>query len=372
MKLRILEIVGDPVGGIRKHVHSIIKSIDKENFEIFYSYSYSNKDLIFDDEIISMDIDDSKQLKLKIYKKPHFSDLINIYKLVKFVKVNNIQVIHGHGAKGGMYARILKLFTNVKTIYTPHGGVLHNSFGKIPDFIYILVEKILIPLTNMVVVESNYSKNRYIEKIGDIKEKLVLNYNGVSYNNKEKKIDIPSNLIDKNDDKIDLAIFARLHDMKGQDIAIKALQYLSDNYILNLFGNDENKELLKDLVKGLNLEQRVYFHGDTRCPEEMMKHIDIILIPSAFESFSYVAAEGLMMKKLVIANDVGGLKEVLAENSGILIENIDEYNLSNTIKSITKELETTIVLNGNKKYFEDFQESSMIINLQNIYKKFIS
>jgi len=370
--IRILEIAGEPVGGVRKHVHSILKNINKQECVMYYCYSSTNKDSTFNTEINLLKLEDSKQIKLPIYKKPHFTDLVNIYKLVKFIKVNDIQIVHGHGAKGGMYARIVKLFINVKTIYTPHGGVLHNSFGKISDFIYKTVEKSLIPLTDIVVVESNYSKNKYIEKIGDIREKLVLNYNGVSYTESEEKINIPLGLKNKEKNEIHLAIFARLHYMKGQDIAIKTLQYLPDNYVLNLFGEGEEKEILKKIVKNLNLERRVYFHGDTSFPEEMMKYIDIILIPSSFESFSYVAAEGLMMKKLVIANNIGGLKEVLAENSGILIEDIDEQKLSDSIKNLVKNEEANIISNGYKRYKKNFQESHMIVNLENTYKGLIS
>jgi len=371
-KIKVLQIVGEPIGGIRKHIHSIIKGVDKNNFEIYYSYSNLYKDLTFTSDINSMNILDNKQLKLKVYKKPHVSDIFNIYKLVKFIKENSIEIVHGHGAKGGMYARVVKLFTNVKTIYTPHGGVLHNSFGRLSGFVYTLVEKSLIPLTDIVLVESNYSKNKYIEKISDLQEKLILNYNGVSIPSEKIENSIPNILLNKPEDQVALAIFARLHDMKGQDIAIKALQYLSDNYILNLFGDGERKESLKGLVKSLNLEQRVYFHGDTSYPEEMMKYIDIILIPSSFESFSYVAAEGLMMKKLVIANKVGGLKEVLAENSGILIDEIDEHKLFNCIKRLTKEMQADIILNGHKRYLQYFQESKMVSSLENIYKKLIS
>lgn len=367
--IRILEISGEPVGGVRKHVHSILKNIDKNEFKIYYSYSNINKDATFDKEIYLIKLHKDELLELKIFKKPSFSDFVNIYKLIKFVKTNDIQIVHGHGAKGGMYARVIKLFTNIKSIYTPHGGILHNSFGKVSEFIYKTVEKILVPLTDIVVVESVYSKNKYIEKIKDIQEKLILNYNGVSYNEPENKIVIPNSLlVNKKDQQINLAVFARFHDMKRQDIAIKALKHLSDKYVLHLFGNGEKKEYLQYLVKSLDLNERVFFHGDVSYPEEMMKYVDVIIIPSYFESFSYVAAEGLMMKKLVIANKTGGLKEVLDHNSGILIENMNEYNLSDVIDKLYYEKYLSIVSNGYERYIKYFQEKRMIKNLEIIYK----
>ena len=43
-----------------------------------------------------------------------------------------VDVLHGHGAKGGAYARLAarklkRKGSRVKAIYTPHGGSLHYS-----------------------------------------------------------------------------------------------------------------------------------------------------------------------------------------------------------------------------------------------------
>ena len=40
-------------------------------------------------------------------------------------------VMHGHGAKGGAYARLARA-RNAIRVYTPHGGSLHYRWGS-PD-----------------------------------------------------------------------------------------------------------------------------------------------------------------------------------------------------------------------------------------------
>lgn len=366
-KIKVLQIVGEPVGGIRKHVHSILFNLDKTQFDQFYTYSINDKDISFkkDMKILSNIIVDN--LEINVVKKPQITDIKNIIKIIKFIKKYNIDIVHGHGAKGGMYARIATLFTNVKSVYTPHGGVLHNAFNRLLTYLYISVEKLLKYLTDIVVVESNYSKIKYIEKIGDIGSRLILNYNGISINQEENVL-IPDVLFLKKAEYINLAIFARLHKMKGQDIAIKSLEYLPSNYILHLFGNGEEMNPLHQLVKELDLQSRVYFHGDTNNTELIMNYIDIVLIPSTFESFSYVAAEALMMKRLVIANSVGGLKEVLAQESGILIENMDEFKLSKCLLNLNNKYKDLLIENGYNRYLQFFQENKMISNLESIYK----
>ena len=367
-KARLLQIVGEPVGGTRKHVHSILQGIDRAKFDLFYCYSTIGVDSSFQSEVNDPYFCNIQTFSLRIHKTPHYNDLQNIVKILRFVKRNEIDIVHGHGAKAGTYARLLKCFANVKCMYTPHGGVLHDSFGMFASWVYLSVEKLLKPFTDLVIVESRYSKNKYLEKVGNLKGRVILNYNGVSIP-KKKLEHIPSDLECKPSGVTRLAIFARLHQTKGQEIAIKALANLPSICILHLFGDGPDKDRLLQLASDLSLKDRVFCHGDLPSVELLMTYIDVVLIPSSFESFSYVAVEAMMMRRPVIANAVGGLEEVLDEGSGILLDNIDEANLAEAVLLLMDDnsLKARLVKKGYARFNELFHERTMLSNLEKIY-----
>src|SRR2546425_258510 len=50
-------------------------------------------------------------------------------------------VVHGHGAKGGAYARLVR--TRAIRVYTPHGGSLHYRWATPSGALYLGLERVL-------------------------------------------------------------------------------------------------------------------------------------------------------------------------------------------------------------------------------------
>ena len=63
-------------------------------------------------------------------------------------------VIHGHGAKGGAYARLLPRVTSRVVLYTPHGGALHYSWRSPAGALFLGLERLLMARTDGILFES--------------------------------------------------------------------------------------------------------------------------------------------------------------------------------------------------------------------------
>ena len=48
--------------------------------------------------------------------------------------------VHGHGAKGGAYARLARAAQRAIRVYTPHGGSLHYRWSS-PSALYLALER---------------------------------------------------------------------------------------------------------------------------------------------------------------------------------------------------------------------------------------
>ncbi|MGI0011512.1 MAG: glycosyltransferase family 4 protein [Nitrosopumilaceae archaeon] len=371
-----MQVVGEPVGGIRKHVHSIINGIDTALFSQSYAYSGTVQDARFLQEIGALRIQLHGELPLHIRKKPHFSDLVNLWKLVRYVKKNKVDILHGHGAKGGLYARLVAKFCGIKAVYTPHGGMVHNMFSKWEDKLYVAVEKWLAKKTDFFLFESKYTADNFQSKVVKLPlHRWMVNYNGIAEVNldavalRSRSVGYESNAADI----FNIGVFGVLRVQKGQIFAIRAMPHLliseDKRVVLHLFGDGPDRDELQNFVNGLGIVENVKFHGDVNDPEVHMFAMDVILIPSLFESFGYVAIEAMALQKLVITNKVGGLLEVIDEQTGILIEPENEMEVVNAIRSclLRRNWIVQLASQGKAKVGNVFSLHNMIRNLENIY-----
>lgn len=329
-KVKVLQIVGDPFGGIRKHVHDILKGLHSD-FDFIY-VSSKNGDKIFVEEIDDLSKKIESYYALDIKKRPSVSDLANIYKIYKILKKHKVDVVHGHGAKGGLYARVAGKLAGCKVIYTPHGGVVHSMFKPFEAKLYKAVEKFLCIFTDLLIFESNYTANSFNEKFGCKKVKKIVNYNGVEIPPGLPKKEIKS----QNSWPKKIGVFGMMREEKGQDLAYAAIKTLvQEGYQLELhfYGDGPLKKKLEECSTSDQLTEQVYFHGEVTNVYEKMLEMDFILIPSRFESFGYVAVEAAMLGLPVVAARVGGLLETVGD-SKLMFNSADEFDIMQKLKLV--------------------------------------
>ncbi|MDG4812240.1 glycosyltransferase [Hydrogenovibrio sp. 3SP14C1] len=365
-KLRILQVVGDPVGGIRKHIHDILNRLNVE-FDFFY-ISSKKGDSIYYDEIDAIKQKIINHQTLNILKKPSKSDLTNIYKIYKFIKKYQIDLVHGHGAKGGLYARIAGKLAGCKVIYTPHGGVVHSMFKPVEAKVYKLVEKTLCYFTDLIIFESNYTAEEFKRKFVCGSVETFVNYNGVElpevFTEKRKCIkSIPKKL----------GVFAMLRTEKGQHLAFQAVkELLQEGELLELhfFGDGELRSTFEKDAGESMMKERFFFHGEVTNVYEHMTNMDFVLIPSLFESFGYVAVEAMMVGVPVISSNTGGLKEVVNSKRGFIFEPDDIEDMKSAIRvaiTSSSKIQQEMILKAKRHALELFSLDRMSKQLGGLY-----
>lgn len=373
----ILLVVGDPTGGIRRHVHSIIKGIDKATFKISYVYDDSVADSAFYKEINVLTSNLVGKMALKVHKSPHPTDVINIYQLRHFVISQHVDIIHGHGAKAGLYARVVGLMTGIPSVYTPHGGVTHDMFSRWAGWVYQTIERILAPLTGQFIFESQYTANAMAKRLGYVPKNAVVNNNGVELLSASASLveDAKNIMLEIDGGSIlRFGVFGMLREQKGQSVAISALKILKQRNLsvsLHLFGDGPAKELLKQKSLDDGVSDAVFFHGDTSPVEPWMCAVDVIVIPSLFESFGYVAVEAMMLQRPIIASMVGGLKDILTDDTAILVPSKDPVLLSDAMCCCLNERANLQLMSqrAQSRAQSRFTLIAMINGVQTVYSK---
>ncbi|MBP2654158.1 MAG: glycosyl transferase group 1 [Firmicutes bacterium] len=374
-KIRVLQILGDPVGGIRKHVHSILLNLDADVFAQSYAYSTQACDSTFREELAEIrNVLEDRIIPLSIEKRPGFHDVYNVIKLAQFIKVNNISIVHGHGAKGGLYTRLLKKICNVKAIYTPHGGAVHRMFSPAADALYTFVERILFNMTDFFIFESKYSAEAYCTKVQKKPQNMTVNYNGVRFPNMKLIEARAQDFSYRNNygSIFHLGVFGMLRHQKGQMYALQACEelILGKMLVLHFFGDGPDRKKLEDIVLSKGLGANVVFHGDVREVEPHMFNMDAILVPSLFESFGYVAVESMSMQKPVVASAAGGLLEIIEHGkTGLLVSTGDINSIKAAIITLIEDNEYSnrLAKAGKETFYSRFSQERMIENIKKIY-----
>ncbi|MFH1564189.1 MAG: glycosyltransferase [Nitrospirota bacterium] len=117
---------------------------------------------------------------------------------------------------------------------------------------------------------------------------------------------------------------------------VKRLTEAGYNIILDVIGDGELREDVKEQVRELRLEKYVNFLGARPNEEvaEYMQDCDLFVLPSFAESFGVVVIEALACGKPVVSTYCGGPEDILTKDTGILIQPGDENALFEAIKYI--------------------------------------
>ncbi|MCK5882807.1 MAG: glycosyltransferase, partial [Bacteriovoracaceae bacterium] len=362
-KLKVLQIVRIPAGGIRKHIVSIIEGMESGNFECYLATDVNFADNTYK---ISPPLSDDKIYSISIPNSPGPKDLLMLWKLYCHYKSFKLDIIHGHGAKGGLYARLLGRMLGAKVFYTAHGGSLHAMHGSLKNALYQIIEKTLYYFTDKLVFESEYSRDTYFTKVRDAGVKAVLNYNGTH---------VPEVLpASKNfSGEITIGAFGILRPIKGHDLLIKAAKLLLDNgYNIRVLisGSGEEENNLRKLATSLKIEDKLTIQTDTSDVEATMKECHLIAHPSHFESFGYVAIEAMALGIPVLSSDRGGLKEIVKDNETGYVFSLTPESISEKVQQAVDDTEkrNRIIEKAYTKVSTKFNEQSMVSNILEEYR----
>ncbi|PEC51941.1 glycosyltransferase family 4 protein [Bacillus sp. AFS096315] len=289
-----------------------------------------------------------------------------IYKTYKFIKKNNIKVIHCHDTFSLKYAYLLKKLIKIKVVFTVHDTNIYNEgLNKYPVDKYIAIS------------ESVYTRLiKYIPR-----DRIELIYNGVNLNRFKR----PYRYSDTNTSKGDtftISCVARIMpEKKGQDILIKALNVLKNKYkhvnfkcyFAGASHNEESMKELNELVKKFHLENNIKFLGNVENMEKLYANTDVMVLPSRYEGFGLVVVEALAAGCCVVVSKLEGPLEIIkdTEEYGLHFEKEDYMELAEKLHLLLSDKDFYKKYNNYQKitnYLEkNFSLENMIKNYNKIY-----
>mgnify|MGYP002620617061 FL=1 len=316
--LRILHVMRAPVGGLFRHVLDLAGEQARRGHLVGLVADRNATDELTAEKLAAI----APQLRLGLSlipmsRRPGLGDLSALRAVRNLAATLDLDVLHGHGAKGGAYARLARPFfarrgRRVRVFYTPHGGSLHYRPGTAAGVVFSLLERIMGRLTDGLIFESGFARQAYGRLVGERGAPRRVIANGLQPRDFTVTPAAP--------DAADFLFIGELRALKGVDVLLKALAEVIGQRPVRavIVGAGPDGDAFKAEAARLGLETHVTFPG--AMPAESAFPLGrALVVPSRAESFPYVVLEAGAAGKPLIATCVGGIPEIVAGTQTTLI-----------------------------------------------------
>ncbi len=300
---------------------------------------------------------------------------LTIRRLSSFVKKNNIDILDCHSNRDASYAMFAKLFTRVKVIRSRH------VTDKIrDDFFHKLVWK----YGNDHIITTAYKIKKDIIRLKlATPEKIDVALAGVDEKRFHPSIDaakLKENLSIPKDNIVISNIGMIRHD-KGQLFFVKACIEIAkefDNVTFLQIGEATNstkgyKQEVLNEGERLIKEGRLKFLGYHSDIENYIALSDIIVIASiGTEAQTRLVSQAFLMKKNVVATDIGGLPEMIQDGkTGLLCKAGNPESIKEAVSFLIKNEAKRKELQDNAySYAQEYMTFDKMMNqVLGIYEK---
>jgi glycosyltransferase involved in cell wall biosynthesis len=338
--LNILHVFRTPVGGLFRHVLDLSRAQAARGHRVGIIADSSTGGARTESQFAEIAPHLALGVtRLPMKRHPNPSDLGALMQVTKIVSRLDADVVHGHGAKGGLYGRLATPKKRALRVYTPHGGSLHYSRNSIGGWLNLTAEQALMLRTDLFLFESAYSAGVFRRKIGDPGDRMRVVLNGVA----------PEEFVPAmfGPDATDLIYIGELRDIKGVDVLIDAVGLLHNRgrrVTATLVGHGPDGDKLKAQAERLGVGDAVRILPAMPVREALALG-RIMVMCSRAESLPYVVLEAAASAKPLIATNVGGIPEIYGPLTKTLVPPGDALALSKAINR-TFDNPTEIVANA--------------------------
>jgi glycosyltransferase involved in cell wall biosynthesis len=312
-RLRIIHCFRAPVGGLFRHVLDLSGEQAARGHDVGYIIDSTVADPLTEDRLAKA----AGHLTLGITRVPMGRlpgprDLATSRAVRDSVRDRRANVLHGHGAKGGAYARLaareLRLDgRNVAAFYTPHGGSLHYPLSTPQGLLYTAIEKFLARYTDGLIFESDFIRRVYDKRVGagPVPERVIPNALQPGDFTPHKP----------NPDAADFLFIGELRHLKGVDVLLRALAGIAAVGPVRpvravIVGSGPDAPVFRAMASDLKLNGLVEFPG--AMPAQAAFPLGrCLVVPSRAESMPYIVLEAAAAQMPLLATNVGGIPEIV-------------------------------------------------------------
>lgn len=322
------------IGGIGLYLYNLAKGLRKRGVESFVASSGGSLEGYFKTARIPLV---NLDMKTKFEFNPKL--IPGIFKLMRFVKINDIDIIHAHTRVTQVLGQIISRFARPK----PHFVTTCHGFFKSER----LSRRLFPCWGEATIAVSQAVKTHLINDFNLPENRISLIYNGIDLEGCSKTLTEEEKKLLKENLGLGkgpvVGSIGRLSPVKGYKyllFAIKDLKSIIPDVRLLMIGEGPSGNELRDLSKKLNLGDAVNFVKATLDVRRFLALMDIFVLPSMQEGLGLSLIEAMANGKVCIATSIGGISSVIEDGkNGLLVQPGDSHSLTEAMRRLLSDKE---------------------------------
>lgn len=354
-KLGVIQIIDSlNLGGAEVLAVNIANGLQKTNINSFICCT--RKEGILKDNICN-------GVGYLYLKRKSTFDISAIIKLKKYIKTNNITIIHAHSSSYFISICVKLILPRIKIVWHDHFGNSDflNMRKKIPLNIFSVLFSTIIVVNNKLY---HWSKNNLKSK------NVVFLRNFPFFNNLESKT-----LLKGSDNKriVHVAGYREQKDHLNLLNAFKLCNDLHSEWTLHLIGKDYNDSYsnqIKSFIRDNNLEDKVFEYGVCTDIKNILNQSTIGVLSSKSEGLPISLLEYGLSNLPIVTTNVGECKLFINDNR-FIVPASNYKLLSDALNTVIESLNIQII-QGKNNYNtiqEKFSRKIFLKQLTLLYNK---
>ncbi len=310
----------------------------------------------------------------ELNKKPG-KDIVVYRNFYQLVKQHSPAIVHTRGL-GAIDMQIPAALARVTgRVHSEHGWDATDPHGENKK--NQRIRRILSPFIHHQIGLSKELVEYQIQKVGVKPHKISRIYNGVDHT-LFKADEITHSLPFKKE--LVFGTVGRMSEVKNQVTLTEAFIQLCQNNPqaslgLVIVGDGELKPLCEKLLNEANLQNSVWLAGNRSDVPNILKQIQVFVLPSISEGISNTILEAMASSLPVIATDVGGNAELVEDNkTGFIVESRNADLMAKTMQRYLDHPELIQQQGeaGRKRIEDHFSLASMVQHYMAVYDQLLA
>jgi len=283
------------------------------------------------------------------------SDLVAITALRRHIRAFRPDLVSCHTAKAGLVGRAAAFLQGVPSVFTAHGWQFAEGIPVWQKAVVLTLEFVLARLARRVITVSGYDRDLALKYRLCVPSKIVLVHNGMPWLDDRRT---PSGA-----DTVRLVMTARFQEQKDHATLLASLEPLEElPWALELIGDGPDKERWESWVRERGWTNRVRFSGQVLDVPARLQAADVFVLASLWEGFPRSILEAMRAGLPVVASDVGGVREAVTGETGVVVPPRDAAALTGALRTLLADaaLRRRLGSAGRARYEREFTFDAML------------
>jgi glycosyltransferase involved in cell wall biosynthesis len=292
------------------------------------------------------------------------------------------EVVHTHSSKAGILGRAAAWHEKVPAIvHTIHGMPFGPFETPLKNRLYVTLERWAARRCHAIVSVCDAMTSQALAAGVGTPDRFLTVYSGMdadAFLRPARAREEVRRELGLAPDDIAFATVARLFELKGhEDIVAVARAAITANPKIRFvwIGDGILRQPLLAELDRLGIRASFILTGlvpPARIPE-LLNAVDAVIHPSLREGLARVLPQALLVGRPVISYDIDGAREVVLEETGILLTPRDLDGLLRAILRLADEPDTRATMGaaGRRRFAEQFRHETMSRELRSLYERLL-